>query len=155
MKRRAATSPTCRLIRPGGTFDGKQGFSYLAGVSASSAGASGICLHMLTVPPGVKGKAHLHESHETAVYTLSGQVETWYGDRLQHHIVSRAGDFLYIPPGCPHLPANLTDQPATCLIARTDANEQESVKLLPELDDLIPRLRGVALASDRPARNAA
>ena len=97
---------------------------------------------MLTIPPGVKGKAHLHESHETAIYTLSGQVETWYGDRLQHHIVSRAGDFLYIPPGCPHLPANLTDQPATCLIARTDANEQESVVALPELDEL-PHLREI------------
>ena len=144
--RRAATEPTCRLVRPGGTFEGKQGFSYAAGVSASSAGARAICLHLLTIPPGVKGKAHLHESHETAIYTLSGQVETWYGDRLQHHIVSRAGDFLYIPPGCPHLPANLTDQPATCLIARTDANEQESVKLLPELDDLVDELR----AADPP-----
>ncbi|HEV8635149.1 MAG TPA: cupin domain-containing protein [Chloroflexota bacterium] len=155
MKKRAATEPTCRLIRPGNTFDGRQGFSYTAGVSAGSAGASGICLHRLTMPPGVKGRAHLHESHETAIYMLSGEVETWYGDRLKHHVVVRAGDFLYIPPGCPHLPANLTDQPATCLIARTDADEQESVKLLPELDDLIPRLRGVALVTDCPTEHAA
>ena len=140
MAKRSKAEPTCRLIRRGGTFDGKQGFSYDAGISAQTAGASGICLHMLTIPPGKRGKAHLHESHESAIYTLSGEVETWYGEGLKQHLVSRAGDFLYIPAGCPHLPANLTDQPAVCLIARTDAAEQESVKLLPELDDAVPEL---------------
>ena len=33
----------------------------------------------------------------------------------------------YIPAGVPHLPANLSDKPATAVIARTDPNEQESV----------------------------
>ncbi|HEY3078938.1 MAG TPA: cupin domain-containing protein [Chloroflexota bacterium] len=155
MKKQKATEPTCRLVRPGDTFEGKQGFSYAAGISAGSAGASGICLHLLTIPPGVKGKAHRHERHETAIYTLSGEVETWYGERLQHRIVSRAGDFLYIPPGCPHLPANLTDQPSTCIVARTDAEEQESVELLPELDELIPELRGVPLVGERSTGHAA
>src|SRR6186713_1050236 len=110
---------TCRLVHAGGQFEGKQGFAYEAGVSAQTAGAQGICLHMLTIPPGKRGKAHLHESHETAIYTLSGEIETWYGEGLTQHLVSRAGDFLYIPAGCPHLPANLTDEPAVCLIART------------------------------------
>jgi uncharacterized RmlC-like cupin family protein len=49
----------------------------------------------------------------------------------------RAGDMFYIPAGVPHLPANLSDQPVTAVIARTDPNEQESVVLLPELDSLV------------------
>ncbi len=49
-----------------------------------------------------------------------------------------AGDMLYIPAGMPHLPANVGDQPATAVIARTDPNEQESVVLLPELEALVP-----------------
>lgn len=53
-----------------------------------------------------------------------------------------AGDFLYIPAGVPHLPANQSKtQPCIAVIARTDPNEQESVVLLPELD---------ALAGERP-----
>jgi uncharacterized RmlC-like cupin family protein len=36
------------------------------------------------------------------------------------------------------LPANLSDKPSSAVIARTDPNEQESVVLLPELDQLVP-----------------
>ncbi|MNG40163.1 Cupin domain protein [compost metagenome] len=47
------------------------------------------------------------------------------------------GDFLYIPAGMPHLPYNPSDtEPCSCVLARTDPNEQESVHLLPELDAL-------------------
>jgi uncharacterized RmlC-like cupin family protein len=52
--------------------------------------------------------------------------------------VVKAGDLFYIPAGVPHLPANLSDQPASAVIARTDPNEQESVVLLPHLDELVP-----------------
>jgi uncharacterized RmlC-like cupin family protein len=130
----------CKLIHPGQTFDGKQGFSYGAGISARSAGATGICMNMLMIPPGGRAKAHKHEHHETAIYMISGEVHTWYGEDLREHVIAHAGDFLFIPPGVPHLPVNLSDQPATCVIARTDANEQESVVLLPELDARVPDL---------------
>lgn len=79
----------------------------------------------------------MHESHETAIYVLSGEVHTWYGDRLEQHIIVKAGDLFYIPAGVPHLPANLSDSPSSAVIARTDPNEQESVALLPELDALV------------------
>ena len=134
-----APSPkTCKLIRPGATYAGKQGFDYFEGLSAESVGAEGICMHLLTIPPGKRAKAHMHQSHETAIYTLSGEVHTWYGDKLENHVVVRAGEFFYIPAGVPHLPANLGDKPCTAIIARTDPNEQESVVLLPELDALVP-----------------
>jgi uncharacterized RmlC-like cupin family protein len=69
-------TPDCRLFRPGETYRGKQGFDYFAGISAESAGSRGICMHLLTIPPGARAKAHLHESHETAIYVLSGVSET-------------------------------------------------------------------------------
>lgn len=129
---------TCKLIRPGATYAGKQGFDYFEGISAESVGADGICMHLLTVPPGKRAKAHKHESHETAIYTLSGEAHTWYGEKLENHVVVRAGEFFYVPAGVPHLPANLGNEPCTAIIARTDPNEQESVVLLPELDALVP-----------------
>lgn len=132
------TQRTCRLFRPHETYEGKQGFSYHAGITRESAGAQGICMHLLTIPPGERAKAHMHESHETAIYVLSGVSEMWYGPRLEHHMTVKAGEILYIPAGMPHLPANTSDEPVTAVIARTDPNEQESVVLLPELDALAP-----------------
>jgi uncharacterized RmlC-like cupin family protein len=129
--------PTCRRFRPGETYAGKQGFDYAAGISAESAGARGICMHLLTLQPGDRAKAHLHENHETAIYAIEGESEMWYGDRLQHHMVVKAGEMLYIPAGVPHLPVNRsTTESCSAVIARTDPNEQESVVLLPELERL-------------------
>lgn len=127
---------TCRLIRPDHTYDGKQGLRYFEGISTETVGSQGICMHILTMPPGARAKAHLHEAHETAIYCLSGEVDTWYGDNLEHFVTVKAGDLFYIPAGVPHLPANNSDKPSSAVIARTDPNEQESVVLLPHLDAL-------------------
>jgi uncharacterized RmlC-like cupin family protein len=131
-------APDCRLFRPGESYHGRQGFDYFAGISAESAGASGICMHLLTIPPGGRAKAHLHASHETAIYVLSGISEMYYGPRLERHMVVKAGEMLYIPAGMPHLPLNRGPEPTVAVIARTDPNEQESVVLLPELEALVP-----------------
>lgn len=129
--------PTCTVIRTGETYTGKQAFTYFAGISVDNIGARGICMHLLTIPPGGRAKAHLHESHETAIYIISGEAEMWYGEKLEEHLVGRAGEFVYIPAGMPHLPYNSSETEAcTAVIARTDPNEQESVVLLPELDEL-------------------
>jgi uncharacterized RmlC-like cupin family protein len=129
--------PECKLIRPSIPYDGKQGFSYLEGISRESAGSQGIAMMLLTVPPGGRAKAHMHAGHETAIFVLSGEVDTFYGENLEHRVVTKAGDMFYIPAGVPHLPVNRSEtEPATAVIARTDPNEQESVVLLPELEGL-------------------
>ena len=132
-------APDCRLFRAGETYAGKQGFTYAAGISAESAGARGICMVLLTIQPGDRARAHLHEDHETAIYVISGESVMWYGERLEKHMTVAAGDMLYIPAGMPHLPANVSTQPCLAVIARTDPNEQESVVLLPDLETLAPR----------------
>jgi uncharacterized RmlC-like cupin family protein len=129
--------PTCKVIHPGETYQGKQAFTYFSGVSAENAGARAICMHLLTIPPGQRARAHFHENHETAIYVVSGQAGMWYGEHLEEHLSVGPGDFLYIPAGMPHLPYNASpSQPCTAVIARTDPNEQESVVLLPGLDGL-------------------
>jgi uncharacterized RmlC-like cupin family protein len=126
----------CRVIRSGDAYTGKQTFTYFAGVSAENTGAHGICMHLLTIPPGGRAKAHLHENHETAIYVLNGEGGMWYGRELEEHLTVKAGEFLYIPAGMPHLPYNPSEtETVTAVIARTDPNEQESVVLLPELDE--------------------
>lgn len=133
----ASTPRTCKIIRPSEHYEGRQGLDYFMGVSAESAGSQGLCMHLLRLPPGGRAKAHLHANHESAVYLISGEVEMLYGDKLEHKAVMRAGDFVYIPAGVPHLPYNATDREAVAVLARTDPNEQESVVLLPGLDALV------------------
>lgn len=128
--------PTCSVVRASRAYSGKQGLGYFEGVATETVGSTGLCMHVVTIPPGARAKAHLHEAHESAVYVLSGEARTWYGERLEHFADMKAGDMMYIPAGVPHLPANLSDAPCTALIARTDPREQESVVLLPHLDAL-------------------
>ncbi|MDQ0395489.1 cupin domain-containing protein [Labrys monachus] len=125
----------CTVLRASAPFVGKQGFSYAPAISAETTGAAAIHMQLLTIPPGGRAKAHKHEAHETAIYVISGEAAMHYGERLEQHLVSRAGDFVYIPANVPHLPYNLSStEPCVAVISRTDPNEQESVVLLPELD---------------------
>jgi len=133
-----ASTATCRVVRPSGTYQGKQGLSYFEGIAKETVGSTGLCMHLLAIPPGGRAKAHKHESHETAIYVLAGETHTWFGERLEEHVVVRAGDMFFIPANMPHLPANLGSEPAVAVIARTDPHEQESVVLLPELEALVP-----------------
>ncbi len=130
------SEPMCRVVRASETYDGKQGLTYFCGVAAETVGSKGICMHLLAIPPGARAKAHLHENHETAIYILDGEALTLFGDRLQHRMINKAGDLVYIPAGVPHLPINMSGKPISAVIARTDPNEQESVVLRPDLEDL-------------------
>ena len=125
------TAPTCVLIERSNGYRGKQGLDYFAGVSAETSGSRKLCMRMVTIPPLARAKPHLHESHESAVYVVSGEAGMWYGEGLREHVWMHAGDFLYIPANTPHLPYNASEH-TRCrgLVARTDPNDQESVTLL-------------------------
>ncbi|HLI41528.1 MAG TPA: cupin domain-containing protein [Streptosporangiaceae bacterium] len=119
------------VIRPGDSYGGKQGMTLAAGVSSRSAGSRALCLHLVTIPPGTRGVPHRHDGHESAIYTVSGETEIWHGEGLRQRTVVRAGDFMYVPPGTPHLPVNRSGVTTLAVVARTDPQEQESVVTMP------------------------
>ncbi len=122
---------SCKVISGRAAYRGKQNLEIFEGVSAQSAGAKGLCLHVIAIPPGGRAKPHLHERHESSVYVVSGKAGMWFGEGLREHVWMNAGDFLYIPANTPHLPYNASDtEPCIGVVARTDPNEQESVTLL-------------------------
>jgi uncharacterized RmlC-like cupin family protein len=130
-------SLTCQLVQAKPPFQGRQGLTYAVGISAESVGSRHMHLQLATIQAGARAKAHVHLQHETAIYQLSGVSGCWYGDQLEHHALVRAGDFLYIPAGVPHVPYNPSpDVPCVAVIARTDPHEQESVTMRPDLDAL-------------------
>lgn len=131
--------PTCRVLSTLDTFQAKTGLPYRFGLTRESVGAIGLSMHVISIPPGCRALAHKHEGHESMLYVVSGEAETYFGENLQEHVSLKAGDLQYIPAGCPHLSVNKS-QTESCVgvVARTDANEQESVVMLPELDKLVP-----------------
>jgi uncharacterized RmlC-like cupin family protein len=131
----------CVLVHAGAAAEGATGVTYAAGISAGTARAVGLCLQLASLPPGARSRAHQHDEHESAAYVIEGEMVLWFGERLEHKVIARPGDFLYIPDGVPHLVLNPSDtDPAIAVLARTDPNAQEDVTELPELEAL-PHLR--------------
>jgi uncharacterized RmlC-like cupin family protein len=119
-------------VRPAEPVDTVQRLPAFVGISDATAGSTGIGMNVVVIPPGAAAEPHYHDGFETAIYLLSGRVETRYGDGLQQVCVNEAGDFLFIPAGVPHQPRNLSDtEPARALVARNTPNEQESVVAYP------------------------
>ncbi|MEW6119785.1 MAG: cupin domain-containing protein [Pseudomonadota bacterium] len=119
-----------RTIRPVVSMLGLQRLENFVGVSAATAGATGISMNLVVIPPGKAAEPHYHRGFETAIYMLRGRVETRYGPDLRQTAIHEAGDFIFIPANLPHQPVNLSvTEPAFAIVARNDPNEQESVRL--------------------------
>lgn len=121
---------TVQCIRPDAEVMTKQRLPYFVGVSKETVGAQGISMNLVVIPPGASPEPHYHKDFETAIYILQGEVETRYGAGLKETMINRKGDFVFIPPGVPHQPFNLSKtEPAMAVVSRNDANEQENVVL--------------------------
>jgi uncharacterized RmlC-like cupin family protein len=120
--------PEIVTVRPEAQVLSKQRLPQFVGISEKTAGSKALSMYLVVIPPGGSAEPHCHKGHESAIYVLSGRVETRYGEGLRKSVVSEPGDFVFIPPDLPHQPRNLSEtEPAYGIVARNDANEQESV----------------------------
>lgn len=116
-------------VRPDSAIMTRQRLPNFVGISGATAGAGYLSLNLVVIPPGGMAQPHLHRGYETAIYVLSGRVETRYGAGLRKSVINEAGDFIFIPADLPHQALNLSDtEPARAIVARNDPNEQESVE---------------------------
>jgi uncharacterized RmlC-like cupin family protein len=121
------------VIRPDASISSKQGLPVFQGISGQNAGAKGISMNRVVIPPAGSAKAHMHKGYESVVYLIRGRVKTLYGKGLKKSVINEGGDFLYIPADLPHKPINLSDtEVAEAIVARTDPNEQESIEHVAE-----------------------
>lgn len=115
-------------VRPPSDVATRQGLRQFVGISGATAGAKGLSMNLVVIPPGAAATPHVHRGFESAVYVLQGRVETRYGEGLRKSVTHGKGDFLFIPPDVPHQPRNLSaTEPALAIVARNDPNEQEHV----------------------------
>jgi uncharacterized RmlC-like cupin family protein len=119
-----------RGYQAGGEDCRRSGRDQQPGVSGPSSGAQALRLHLVMIPPGTRGMPHFHAGHETAIYVVSGEAEVWYGTGLVKRSMVRAGDFVYIPPGTPHLAVNRGDVTSIAVAARTDPADQTAAVVI-------------------------
>ncbi len=116
------THGDCVIIRPSQT--------QRPGVSGLSAGARALGVRVIMIPPGARGMPHFHTDHETALYIVSGETEVWHGDGLVKRSTVRAGDFIFIPPGAPHLAVNRGDVVSIAVAASNDPADSDSAVMI-------------------------
>lgn len=131
------TAPTCKVIPSGPSYTGRQGFTYLTGLTSATAGSRALCMTVLTLPDGARAKTHLHQGIETAAYIIEGEAEMYFGDRLEHLLRARAGEYVYVPADTHHLVLNRSGAPCMALVAHSAADDQAGIVLLPDLDNLV------------------
>jgi uncharacterized RmlC-like cupin family protein len=121
--------PRVQSVRPDQEIMTLQRLPYFIGISGQTVNAKGLSMHLVVIPPGARAEPHTHIGYETGIYVLEGVVCTRWGPQLEHEMVSKAGEFLFIPPGVPHEAINLsTTAPARAVVARNDPAEQDKVQ---------------------------
>jgi uncharacterized RmlC-like cupin family protein/GNAT superfamily N-acetyltransferase len=116
-------------LRPDHEVMTQQRLPYFIGISGRTVNASGLSMHLVVIPAGARAEPHVHVGYETGIYVLEGTVLTRWGASLEHEVVSRPGDFLFVPPGVPHEAINLSStEPARAVVARNDPAEQDKVE---------------------------
>ena len=60
----APATDRVRVIPPGQTYLGMQGFTYGAGASLETVGAQHVCMNVLPMPDGARAKVHYHRGIE-------------------------------------------------------------------------------------------
>jgi uncharacterized RmlC-like cupin family protein len=121
--------PKVQGLRPDREVMTRQRLPYFVGISGKTVNASGLSMHLVVIPPGARAEPHIHVGYETGIYVLEGTVCTRWGHALENEIISKAGDFLFVPPGIPHEAINLsTTEPARAVVARNHPAEQDLVE---------------------------
>lgn len=131
------SSDAVRVVAPGETYVGKQGFTYGAGASAETVGAKHVCMNVLPMPPGARAKVHYHQGIETIAYLLEGECAVYYGQQVEHHVLVHKGEQVFVPADVPHAPCNESGAPCTWIVVHASGSDQDGIVLLPLLDDLL------------------
>ena len=95
------------------------GMKRVAGISAATAGSSGVWMGEVVTDAGFRSGAHHHGDVESAIYVLSGSYRFRWGDRLEHSAEGEAGDFIFVPANLVHQEINRSGtEPLVFILAR-------------------------------------
>ena len=97
------------------------GMTRAAAINYATAGASRLWAGRVELHPAAKASPHHHGKLESIIYVVSGRSRTRWGDNLEFVAEAGPGDFLFIPPYCPHQEINASnDEPLVIVVVRSD-----------------------------------
>jgi uncharacterized RmlC-like cupin family protein len=78
----------------------------MSAISAAQGIESTLWAGTFLVEPAAKTGIHHHGEQDTVVFILEGDAIVRWGERGEHRVMVRAGDFLHIPSWLPHQELN-------------------------------------------------
>ncbi len=127
-----------KIVKPGQTYVGQQGFTYQAGVSRDTVGETNVCMNVLPMPPGAKAKPHFHKGIDTIAFLLEGRCAVYYGDKLEHRADLVRGEQMFMPRDVPHAPVNDSGAPCTWIVVHSSGGDQDDIVMTPDLEAFLP-----------------
>lgn len=120
------------LVEPISPFVVPLGLNRYLGVTASNVGSKQLSMSRIVLPPGTRGPRNMHRDSETIIMVIQGPHTTLMGAKGEKTIISKSGEFLYIPGNTWHQWVNPSKtQTAIIVEARADANDNSNVQTIP------------------------
>lgn len=110
-----------RVVRPGDRDGGTAqtpGMTRVAGISAATAGSSGVWMGEVTAGAGFRSGAHHHGDVESAIYVIAGTIRMRWGEHLEHSVDASPGDFIFVPANTVHQEINISTERLVAILAR-------------------------------------
>jgi uncharacterized RmlC-like cupin family protein len=93
-------------------------------IAGETVGSTAIFTVLSRLPPGLRSSPHVHTNCESSIYVASGDGRVLTGVRLDTVLVIRTGDFLFVPPGAPHIVVNDSAVDLVLVVSRNTAEER-------------------------------
>ena len=109
------------------------GLTLVTGVSHGNTPATRIWAGLGGNKPGCRSLPHHHGEAETGCYVLSGHARLYFGESFKEHIDLTAGDYLFVPPGVPHIECNMSETEDMWMVV--SRSPSDILVDLPDVDD--------------------
>jgi len=92
-------------------------------IAGDTCGSTAIFTVLSRLAPGLRSSAHIHTNCESSIYVASGRGSVQTGVHLDTVLAIHPGDFLFVPPGAPHVVINEGDEELVLVVSRNTAEE--------------------------------
>jgi uncharacterized RmlC-like cupin family protein len=92
-------------------------------IAGETVGSTAIFTVLSRLAPGLRSSPHIHTNCESSIYVASGQGSVLTGVNLDRVLVIEPGDFLFVPPGAPHVVVNEGDSDLVLVVSRNTVEE--------------------------------
>lgn len=100
-------------------------------IAAETVGSTAIFTVVSRLPAGLRSSPHIHTNCESSIYVASGQGRVLTGVQLDRTLAVQPGDFLFVPPGAPHIVVNDGDVDLVLIVSRNTAEERVEEYITP------------------------